>query len=88
MARKDQTADPIVKPARAKRVVHGAAGLAKAALGLDKADGNLMMRRWAVCDSCKHAEKIGGIVQTCGICRCMLRAKIRLAGETCPTGQW
>jgi len=85
---KNQPKAGIRTRAGARRIAHGAAGLAKAAAGLGKADGNVMMRRWAMCDSCRHAEKFAGIVQTCGICHCMLRAKIRLADESCPIGRW
>ena len=70
------------------RLIRGAAGIAKAAIGRNKVDGIVMMRRWALCGDCPHAVKVAGIVQTCGLCGCILRAKIRLAGEQCPADKW
>ena len=72
----------------ARHIARGTVGLAKAAVGLDKADGITMIKRWAICESCASSVKTAGIVQTCAQCHCMLRAKIRLARERCPLNKW
>nr|DAS17582.1 MAG TPA: hypothetical protein [Caudoviricetes sp.] len=41
-------------------------------------------RRRAICQSCEHKTMIG----TCGICKCVIRAKTRLALSSCPLNKW
>lgn len=72
-------------------IAHGAAGLAKAALGMDRADEATIERRRNTCRACPHARPcVGNVVKkcTCDRCGCLLRAKTANAGETCPEGKW
>lgn len=74
---------------KAARMVHGAVGLAKAALGVDKADGATMAARLAICQDCEHAEKNHeGKAAKCNECGCRLIAKTSIQGESCPIGKW
>ena len=86
--RKHPKTKTVVERQAARRMVRGTVGLAKAAIGVDRADGITMIKRWAVCESCTSAVKTAGVVQTCALCHCMLHAKIRIAHERCPAGKW
>lgn len=68
-------------------ILHGAAGLAKAALGINRADDATIDRRKAACAACEHSGRSMGVV-TCSICRCALAAKTVNADEHCPVGKW
>jgi hypothetical protein len=72
-------------------VIHGAAGLALAALSIDAAPPDLAERRRAVCRSCPEAvpclRVIGRFCQ-CRVCKCVLAPKTRVASERCPLGKW
>jgi hypothetical protein len=73
-----------MKPATiTQTVAHGAAGLVKAALGLDRCDDATLEARRATCATCEHLQD-----GRCGLCGCLLAAKQRLAGERCPAGKW
>lgn len=66
-------------------IVHGAAGLAKAALGLDQATPEQIEQRQATCKGCEFS---GGVINRCSKCGCVIAAKVRLKGEHCPVGKW
>lgn len=68
---------------RASRVAHGAVGLAKAAIGLDRAPADVIHARQHICLHCDRLAK--GFCRACG---CLVAAKIRLRAETCPIGKW
>jgi len=89
MERHEPAASPATTTvaATASKVLHGAAALAKAAVGLDQAAPDVIAQRQQSCDGCMHKEKklIGS---WCGLCGCALAAKIRLASERCPAGVW
>ncbi len=68
--------------------IHGAVGLVKAAVGMDKAPRELVEKRKEICDGCEHAVLRAGVFWQCDICRCATSAKIRLKGEKCPIGKW
>lgn len=59
--------------------IKGAVGLAKAYLGLDKADDATARRRWSTCTTCEHFD-----LGLCRLCGCHLSAKVRLASQSCP----
>ena len=66
-------------------LTHGLAGLAKAALGIDRADDATIDARRATCAGCPDAVGIiGGLVTSCRLCGCIIRAKILIKGERCP----
>ncbi len=74
------------------KIIKGAAGLAKAAAGIDKADSRTIAARRAACLQCEHLHQDGRLRMSTGAicweCRCFLIAKTRIAGETCPIGKW
>ena len=67
------------------RVVQGAVGLTKHAVGKDRATKEEAERRWAICSSCEHFEM--GICVGGG-CGCHLSAKVRLDSYRCKLGKW
>ena len=72
-------------------IVHGAIGLAKAALGVGAADEATIEARRAICRACDRAircEQKPSLFCRCRECGCVLRAKTRLADESCPLGKW
>ena len=65
------------------RIVHGAAGLAKAALGLARATDETIADRTRLCRACgdyRHGF--------CGRCGCLIAGKVRISSEKCPAGKW
>jgi hypothetical protein len=73
-----------MKPATiTQTVTHGATGLVKAALGLDRCDDATLDMRRATCAACDQMRD-----GRCNLCGCLLAAKQRLAGERCPAGHW
>ena len=70
------------------KIAHGASGIAKAALGIDRVDGASWARRRAVCVACEHSTHSGGRLSRCKLCDCFIGAKIRVKGEQCPEGKW
>jgi hypothetical protein len=70
------------------KVLHGAAGVAKALTGTDRADDAEIERRRAVCAGCEYARLTAGVFRSCSICGCSLRLKILVKGEVCPKGKW
>lgn len=73
-------------PLTIRGIAHGIAGLAKAAVGADRASDETIAARRETCRACEH--NTGGAVVRCRLCGCALRAKTRLAGEHCPVGKW
>lgn len=81
----------------AKRVAHGAAGLTKYALGIDRSPDELIADRLAICDGCekstpkdkpvadRYCDRSGNGAPGCG---CWLKAKTALAQEHCPLSKW
>ncbi len=68
--------------------IHGAVGLVKAAVGMDKSSPELIAQRQAICEGCEHWVVRTGLFHQCDICRCATAAKMRLKGEKCPIGKW
>lgn len=74
-----------------QHIAHGVAGLAKATLGIGRADEDTIERRRAICRACPSAVPcVGNVVKfcTCRECGCVLKAKTANAGESCPLGKW
>lgn len=78
-----------------EKVAHGAAGLAKAAIGIDRTPDDLITLRVRQCvghptggedhiDPCPE-YKAGFL---CGACGCIVAAKLRIKSEVCPRGKW
>ncbi|MDB5356760.1 MAG: hypothetical protein JWN24_3213 [Phycisphaerales bacterium] len=71
----------------AGQVAHGAAGLAKAALRINRADDATIARRLATCGACPEVTVTLGI-RRCTVCKCVLAAKAANADENCPLAKW
>ena len=74
-----------------EKIAHGAAGLAKAFLGIDRADDDTIEWRRTICRKCEHAEPcIANVVKFCKCkkCGCVLRAKTASESESCPEAKW
>ena len=71
-------------------LVHGAVGLTKALVGIDRAPVAVIAARRAICRQCDRAtrHKDGVRVLRCLECKCWIKLKTRIAGETCPLGRW
>jgi hypothetical protein len=71
-------------------LAHGAVGLTKALVGIDRAPAAVIEARRAICRQCDRAtrHKDGVRVLRCQECACWIKLKTRLAGETCPLGKW
>jgi hypothetical protein len=70
-------------------VLHGAAGIGKAVLGIDPAPQEVAERRLQVCQQCPSGLYAGGMCKrSAGGCGCLLTAKVRVASERCPHGHW
>ncbi len=67
-----------------RTVAHGAAGIAKAVVRIDRASDADIAARKAICAGCEHAVMRFGVFQQCKICGCATAAKIRNAKESCP----
>lgn len=72
---------------RARRILYGVEGLAAWWNNWSPVDPATVRHRGVVCVDCLTREKrwFGYI---CGICRCLLFAKIRVGWEQCPKGRW
>ena len=70
------------------QVVHAAAGVAKALIGIDRASPELIEKREATCRTCDKAVMVAGTFRKCSICGCATALKIMNAGEKCPEGRW
>ena len=64
-------------------IVHGAAGLAKAAIGLERASEEAIRERNRICHVCEHYRR-----GFCAKCGCLIVAKVRVASEVCPVKKW
>jgi hypothetical protein len=64
-------------------LARGAVGVAKAALGRDRAPEDAITARWDSCLACEKHDR--GVCLACG---CFVGAKIRLASSACPEARW
>ena len=77
-------------------ITHGAAGIIKAVLHLDRAPEETILARRAICRACDHATKHPArkhpdglpLISFCRLCHCHLRLKTNNADESCPAGRW
>ena len=65
------------------RLIKGAVGVAKAALGVQADAVEVVQERWATCLACEEHD-----CGRCKVCGCFTGAKVRLASESCPQGKW
>lgn len=78
--------------------IHGAIGLAKVAMGVDRADAATIEQRRDICRGCEHATRSSkpkfeanqGLtnMSRCQLCNCFIAGKTVLRGEACPAGKW
>ena len=64
-------------------LARGAVGVARAALGRDRAPEDAITARWDSCLACEKHDR--GVCLACG---CFVGAKIRLASSACPEARW
>lgn len=78
-------------------VQKGALGMAKVAMGVEKTDDAKIKQRLMKCQQCAHLKRVHkdiavhadiGLADTCQVCGCFIRAKVRLQNEKCPDGKW
>ena len=73
------------------KVRHGAVGLVKAVLGVDRPAENVIELRRGICLGCELRRlpikriDLGGY---CVRCKCWLAAKTAIKSEACPIGKW
>ena len=82
----------------AEKIVHGATGLAKAALHIDMAPLYAMQDRRNHCRNCEHVTRnlkrihlpTKGLttLSRCKLCDCNVAAKTQIAAEICPIKKW
>lgn len=76
------------------RILHGAAGLAKATghlVGLNAVPNDVLLSRVRAClgDGPRQARcEYAGSGWFCGKCGCLIGAKLRVKSERCPAGKW
>ena len=78
-------------PCGCSQIAKGAAGLAKATLGIDRADDATIETRRNLCRACPEAVpciKNTAKFCMCNKCGCLLKAKTVIASEKCPLGKW
>ena len=44
-------------------------------------------RKYDICNSCIHRRKVFG-VKVCGLCKCVLKAKVKCTWCKCPIDRW
>ena len=77
-------------------LAHGAVGLGKAVLRIDRADAETIAVRRDACRVCEFAEnrkrkdgKEGLTTRSkCFICKCFIAPKTMVNGEKCPKEKW
>ena len=72
-----------------KDIAHGAVGLSKVALGIEKVSDEVSKKRLEICLSCPNKIKqfsklVNKDVSKCSICKCFIKAKVLLKNEFCP----
>ncbi len=74
------------------KILHGAVGIAKSRLHIDRAPKNIIEDRRAICRACDYAEKrvVLGLIEVrmCERCTCLVRDKTNVASEFCPEKKW
>lgn len=46
------------------------------------------LKRWDICKACPQFRAPVKWFEHCGLCGCLVRAKILPPGEKCPSGRW
>lgn len=71
----------------ASKIIHGAAGLAKAAMGVDAVSPEVEAHRIEICSACEKNTP-GILGRYCNGCGCYIAAKVKIGAEHCPDGKW
>ncbi|HCD34127.1 MAG TPA: hypothetical protein DER01_17080 [Phycisphaerales bacterium] len=70
-------------------IIHGAAGLAKAKLGIDRASDGVIEHRTQICKTCPKSIFKDAQLRKCSACGCgLIDKKLVVASEKCPLGKW
>jgi len=64
-------------------IADGVVGLGKWLLRIDRSAPWTIVKREALCSVCPERVR-----ERCGNCGCLIYAKVRVAGESCPIGRW
>jgi hypothetical protein len=85
-------------PQAMQRIARGVAGLAKATLGIDASQNEVVLARLQICEPCEHSRpqarpvkdrQCGHLFDTTGkTCGCWIGKKTMVAGEQCPLSKW
>ncbi len=70
------------------KIVNGVAGLAKAALRIDRPSAEIIVARRAACCECLGLLGKLPLGAMCEECGCFVRAKTLCSDETCARGLW
>jgi hypothetical protein len=70
------------------KVIAGARGLAKVATRIGIASPEVVQARRDACRQCPEVTAGLTGLSTCKKCGCFIRAKTKVADETCPEGKW
>lgn len=84
------------EPLTASKIVHGAIGLTKAALQIDRPSEETIQSRRDICRACDFASRndkfpeFKGLTSfsICSECSCLIAAKTVIGKETCPESKW
>ena len=71
-----------------QRIATGVAGLAKAAMHVDRTPEVELRRRRGVCAACPQATAGSARTSRCQLCTCFIHPKTAVATERCPRGLW
>ena len=71
-------------------LAHGAVGLTKALVGIDRAPDAVIKARRAICQQCDRAtrHRDGVRVRRCLECKCWIKQVTKVADQDCPLGRW
>ena len=75
-------------PSFLQRLAHGAIGLGKAMIGVDRAGDETIAARRQTCAGCDQSTVLAGVANSCKACGCFWSAKILTNGERCPLKKW
>lgn len=77
------------QPGILQKVVNGAVGIAKAVTGTDRPSEEVIAHRSQICNGCPRRDTMPVLgVPICGVCNCIINAKIVIASQSCPLNYW
>jgi hypothetical protein len=70
--------------------MHGATGLIRAVLHIDRAPDEMIKARREICKPCPHLSAAKALlrIRYCDKCKCLLKAKTEDRKEKCCDGRW